>query len=93
MKRREAVTTKEEYHEQMVKRLGEMEVQIEELMAEATRSDYNEFLTDIRVKQETAKAKLAELQESSGEAWQDLRTEVDKAVNGVETALFVVRSD
>jgi hypothetical protein len=86
------VTTKEGY-EKIEAQLDEMEAQIEELMAQATQSDYDDSLTDIRTKQERAKAKLAELDEASGEAWRDLKAELDKAVSDVQNALFVVTSD
>ena len=86
------VTTKEEYQKEMEARLGEIEGQIEELMAQATRSDYDEYLTDLRTQQESAKAKLAELEEARGEAWQDLKSQLDKAVSDIQNALFVVTS-
>jgi chromosome segregation ATPase len=86
------VTTKKEYQKEMEARLGEIEGQIEELMAQATRSDYDEYLTDLRTQQESAKAKLAELEEARGEAWQDLKSQLDKAVSDIQNALFVVTS-
>ena len=87
------MVTKEEYRERTRARLEEMEAQIEELMAQATRSDYDEYLTDIRAKQESAQARLAALEEASGEGWQELRTQLDKAVSDVQNALFVITSD
>jgi glutamyl-tRNA reductase len=92
LQRRDMVTTKEEYQKEMEARLGEIEGQIEELMAQATRSDYDEYLTDLRTQQESAKAKLAELEEARGEAWQDLKSQLDKAVSDIQNALFVVTS-
>jgi chromosome segregation ATPase len=93
LERRGDVVTKEEYRERTRVRLEEMEAQIEELMAQATRSDYDEYLTDIRAKQESAQARLAALEEASGEGWQELRTQLDKAVSDVQNALFVITSD
>jgi DNA repair exonuclease SbcCD ATPase subunit len=87
------VVTKKEYQEEMEARLGELEAQIEELMAQATRSDYDDYLTDIRAKQEIAKAKLAELKKASGESWQELEAQLDKAVSEVQNALFVATAD
>jgi hypothetical protein len=87
------VVAKKEYQEEMAARLGKMEAQIEELMAQATRSDYDDYLTDIRAKQETAKAKLAELEKASGESWQELGAQLDKAVSDVQNALFVATAD
>jgi hypothetical protein len=87
------VATKQEYQEKMKARLGEMEAQIEALMAQATHSDYDEYLTDIRAKQEQAKAKLAELDEADGGDWQEIKTEVDKAVSNVQNAIVVATAD
>jgi DNA repair exonuclease SbcCD ATPase subunit len=91
--RRAKVVTEKEYLEEMEKRLDEMEAQIEELMAQATKSDYDDYLTDIRTKQESAKAKLAELEKASGESWQELRAQLDKAVSDVQNALSVATAD
>lgn len=81
---------KREYQERIRGQLGQMDAQIRELMAQADNSDYDEYLTDIRNKQESAKVKLAELEEADGEAWQDLRAQLDQAVSEVQNALFVV---
>jgi predicted nuclease with TOPRIM domain len=87
------VDPKREYEETIRAQLGEMEAQNEELMAQATRSNYEEHLTDLRIKQESAKAKLAELEEARGEAWQNLRAQLDRAVSDVQNALFVATAD
>jgi hypothetical protein len=87
------VSTEEAYKRDIRSRLGELEVQIESLMAQATHSDYDEYLTDIRTKQEHAKAKLAELEEADGGGWQDIRSELDKAVSDVQNALLVATAD
>jgi hypothetical protein len=87
------VTTREEYQKEITARLRETETQIGELMAHATSSDYDEYLTDIRIKQESAKAKLAQLEEATGEAWQNLRAQLDKAVSEVQSALLVAMAD
>jgi hypothetical protein len=93
LKRRDRVATKQEYQNEMEARLKDLETQIDELMTEATQSDYDEYLADIRSKQEDARAKLAELEEADGESWLALRTEVHQAFSDVEDALFVMRSD
>lgn len=87
------VDKKREYDETIKAQLSEMEAQIEDLMAQATHSDYDEYLTDIRIKQESAKAKLAQLEEAQGEAWQNARAQLDKAVSEVQNALFVATVD
>ena len=90
MKGKDEVEAKKAYVEKTRTRLGEMETQIEELMTQATRSEYDEYFSEIRTKQESAKARLEELEGASEEAWQDLRVPLDKAVNDVQNALFVV---
>ena len=87
------MATKQEYQEKMKTRLGEMEAQIEALMAQATHSDYDEYLTDIRTKQEQAKARLAELEQADGGEWQEIRNELDKAVSEVQNAILVATAD
>jgi hypothetical protein len=82
-----------EYQREKKLQLDELETRIEELMAHATRSDYDEHLTEIRIKQESAKAKLAQLEEATGEAWQNLRAQLEKAVSEVQSALFVATVD
>jgi|GEM_PF-2565588 len=73
--------------------IAEMEAQIESSMAQATHSDYDEYLTDIRAKQEQAKARLAELEEADGGEWQEIRAELDKAVSEVQNAILVATAD
>jgi hypothetical protein len=85
--------TKKEYIKETRAQLDAFEVQIEGLMAQATHSDYDEYLTDIRVQQESAKATLADVEEVRGEAWQDLKSQLDKAIIDIQNALFVITSD
>jgi hypothetical protein len=87
------VGKKEEYQKSVAAQLDEMKAQTKELMAQATRSDYDEHLTDIRTKLESAKAELAELKEASDESWQDLRARLDKALGDVQNDLSVVTAD
>lgn len=87
------MATKQDYQETVKTRLGEMEAQIEALMAQATRSDYDEYLTDLRTKQERAKVRLAELEQANGDAWQDIKTELYEAVRDVQNALSVATAD
>jgi hypothetical protein len=83
------VNTKKEVQEEMRAKLGKTEAQIEVLMAQATQSDYDEFLTDLRINQERAKAQLARLEEADDEAWQELKAELDRTVGAVQSALQV----
>jgi hypothetical protein len=85
--------TKKEYMEETRAQLDAFEVQIEGLMAQATHSDYDEHLTDIRIQQESAKATLADMEEVRGEAWQDLKSQLEKAITDIQNALFVITSD
>jgi hypothetical protein len=83
------VNTKKEVQEEMRAKLGKTEAQIEVLMAQATQSHYDEFLADLRINQERAKAQLARLEEADGEAWQELKAELDRTVGAVQSALQV----
>ena len=85
--------TRQEYQETMDAQLCEMEGQIEELMAEASHSDYDEYLTDIRNKQEQAKARFADLAQADGDAWEESRIELEKAIGDIQSALFVITSE
>ena len=87
------MTARNEYQREKKLQLDELEAQIEELMAQATRSDYDEYLTDIRTKQERAKVRLAELEQADGDAWQDIKTELYEAVRDVQNALFVATAE
>ena len=87
------VTTREEYRKEITARLRETEIQIGELMAHATSSDYDEYLTDIRIKQEGAKAILAELDKARGKVWRNLQGQLDGAVSEVQNALVVATAD
>lgn len=86
-------TKKLEYIQEIKVRLGDLESQLEGLMAQATQSDYDEYLTDIRDKQESAQARLVDLEEAGGYEWQNVRAQLDKAVREVQNALFVVAGD
>lgn len=85
--------TKQEVQERMREQLDETEAQIRALMAQATQSDYDDYLTDLRLNQEQAKARLEELQEAEGEQWHRLKAELDQAVGEVQNALRVAAPD
>jgi hypothetical protein len=87
------MTARNEYKQQKRSQIDELEAQIEELMAQTTEASYDEYLTDIRIKQENAKAKLAQLKEAEDEAGQNLRAELEEAVRDVQNALFVAGAD
>lgn len=86
-------TTKEQYLREFKARIEQTENEIEELMARATRSDYDEHLTSIRAKQEIAKAKLAELRKASDENLWQVRAELERSVSEVENGLLVATAD
>lgn len=73
--------------------LGRLEAEIQALMAEATSADYDDYLTDIRAKQEQARAALAELEEAGEGDWQQLEPCLNKVLADVKNALFVLTSD
>ncbi|MBI5582712.1 MAG: hypothetical protein HY892_02715 [Deltaproteobacteria bacterium] len=58
-----------------------------ELAAAEAKSEYRKLLDDLQGKQKTARAKLDELRQSSGGAWEDLKTGIEGAWKEVEKAL------
>ena len=85
--------TKEEYLREFKARIGQTETEIEELMAQATRLDYDEYLTGIRANQEIAKAKLVELKKASDDNLGQIKAELERAVSEVENGLLVATAD
>ena len=76
--------TKDEYIESLASELKEWSAQIDALTAKAeaaaqqAKLDYAEELDALRVKQQAAKAKMQELQEHSGDAWESVKASADK---------------
>ena len=58
-----------------------------ESAAVEAQADYELLLRDLKVKEAEARRKLAELKDSSGQAWQELTGGVDGAVDELGSAL------
>lgn len=76
---------KEAYHEQLDARLREWRAKLDQLKAKAdgaeagAKVEYYKQLESIKAKADVAQAKLKELQDSSGEAWESLKGGVERA--------------
>jgi len=76
--------TKDEYIESLALELKEWSAQIDRLTAKAeaaaeeAKLNYAEELTALRLKHQAATAKMQELQEESGDAWEVTKESADK---------------
>jgi uncharacterized protein YhaN len=79
------MSMKESYQQKLQAQLDEWGAEIDKLKAKADKAEadakleYYEQIEDMRVKQETAKDKLAELTAASDDAWEDLKAGVEGA--------------
>jgi len=90
------MTQKETYQQKIEEQLREWGAKIDTLRAEAERLEisvrerYFEQVDELKAKQEIAKIKLQALRESGIEAWEELKTGVEKATaelrQGIENA-------
>jgi Skp family chaperone for outer membrane proteins len=53
-------------------------------VAEATRAEFRAMLSDLQEKKTQARAQLARLKASSANTWQDLRTDINEAVEELQ---------
>ena len=76
---------KSAYRQKLEARLDQWRAEIDSLQAKAVeasanaRMEYEKQVDDLRDKQKDAQAKLKELDETSGEAWKDLKGGIEKA--------------
>jgi nucleotide-binding universal stress UspA family protein len=84
---------KKAYQEKVELQLKEWGAQIDELKARAEKSKadlkvkYEEQIKDLKSKQEDVKQKLSEIKGYGGEAWEDLRGGVEKALGELKDAI------
>lgn len=87
------MSMKDVYQKKLEAQLQEWNAEIEKLKAKArkaeanTQAKYQEKLDEISRKQDAAKAKLAELQNSSEKAWEDLKSGIENAWKNLEDAV------
>lgn len=84
---------KEAYHEQLDAQLREWSAKLDQLKAKAdgaeaaAKVEYYKQIESIKAKADVAQAKLKELNESSGEAWESLKGGVERAWTDFKTAI------
>jgi len=66
--------------------IDRLKAKAEQVAAEA-KIEYRKLIDDLQDKQKTARTKLDELRQSSGGAWEDLKTGIEGAWKEVEKAL------
>ena len=62
-------------------------------LTEATKATWHATMADLEAKQKAARARLAEVTKSSGEAWEHLRDGAKNAWHELETAVRKARSE
>ena len=84
---------KKAYQEKVETQLKEWGAKIDELKAKAEKSKadlkikYEEQIEELRRKQEEVKGKLSEIKGSGGEAWEDLKAGVERALGDLNNAI------
>lgn len=87
------MTTKDEYIESLATELKEWSAQIDLLTAKAdeaaaqARLQYAQEIDTLRAKQHAAAAKMQELEEASGDAWEKVKETADKVWEDLRTGL------
>lgn len=87
------MSDKESYTERMEAHLKELATRIGELKVKAdnakvtARSEYQKQIEELRVKQKELRTKLDKMKGTSGEAWKDLKTGVEKAAQDLRDSL------
>ena len=79
------MSMKESYQQKLQAQLDEWNADIDKLKARAekaessARIEYYEQIEDLRLKQNAAKDKLAELHDAGDDAWEDLKAGIENA--------------
>ncbi|MHB8121399.1 MAG: sll1863 family stress response protein [Desulfuromonadaceae bacterium] len=87
------MSTREEYIRRMREKLEEWNTDIDNLSAKASevsadvRSEYNEQIAALRVKQAAARQKIDEMQKSGESAWKDLKVGIELAWSAIGEAV------
>jgi hypothetical protein len=88
-----ALKAKEEFQQTLTENLRRLDEQMRELrlkvvnLSDKAKADWAEKMKDLDTKRNAAKAKLAELQSATGEAWEHLREGSQAAWQELEQAL------
>ncbi|MBK1724174.1 hypothetical protein [Thiocystis violacea] len=92
------MSEREAYVDQMKTKLDQLNAEIGVLEAKAkvagadANVKYDEYLSTLKEKQAAASARLEELRESSGDAWQDIRDGASQAADALGEALKSAKS-
>ena len=92
------MSTREEYIRRMREKLEEWNVDIDNLSAKASevsadvRSEYNEQIASLKVKQAAARQKIDEMQKSGESAWKDLKAGIELAWSAIGEAVDSAKS-
>ncbi len=84
--------TKEEFQKRLEARLEELDVKIAELrekgkdLKDEAKANWDQKLADLETKRDAARAKLAEVGQSSAEAWKDVQQGAQSAWDDLEQA-------
>jgi hypothetical protein len=93
MKRRISMSIKEAYEKKIEAQMDEWKIEINKLKAKANKAEadaqikYYKQIEDIRAKQEAAREKLTELKGAGEDAWEDLKTGLENALNSLGDAV------
>jgi len=92
------MTNKEAYQQQLQAKLDEWQAEIDKLRAKAQAAkadaqvEYNKQIEDLQGKQDDAKQRLAELQQSGEGAWEELRAGIEKSWNDLGEAVSAAKA-
>ena len=85
--------TKEEFQKKLETRLKELDAEIAKLrekgrdLKDKAKANWDQKMAELETKREAARAKLAEIGQSSAEAWEDVRKGAQSAWNELEEAV------
>ena len=89
---------KDEYVRKLQAKLAEWNAEIDTLIAKAgevkadAKQEYTEQIASLKVKQNAAKEKIEELQQSGGSAWEDLKSGIELAWTAMGEAIDSAKS-
>jgi len=84
---------KEAYQQKIEARIAEWNAEMDKLRAQAKRLEAEgrieaeSRLQDLTIKKEAAEVKLAELRNAGGDAWQELKSGIDRAVRELDESV------
>lgn len=92
------MSNQEAYQQQLQAKLEEWQAEIDKLRAKAkgaaadSQAEYNKQIDELQSRQDEATQKLAELQEASEGAWEQLKSGTEKAWNDLSEAVSAAKA-